>query len=68
MTAKIREAVRARGEAPFLIIARTNAVKINIDDAVQRCDAYAGAGADVLFRSPIGPKIWPISESAHRRH
>jgi len=56
MTAKIREAVRARGEAPLLIIARTNAVKINIDDAVQRCDAYAGAGADVLFPIAYRPE------------
>jgi len=49
MAAKIQEATRARNHADFLIIARTNAVRENMDDALRRCDAYARAGADMLF-------------------
>jgi len=54
MVAKIAEAVRARRNPDLLIIARTNAVRRAMDDALRRCDAYAGAGADMLF--PIADK------------
>ena len=49
MSAKIAEAARMRTNPDFLIIARTNAVRTDMDDALRRCDAYARAGADVLF-------------------
>lgn len=49
MAAKIFEATRARGDDDFMIIARTNAVRLGTDQALLRCEAYARAGADVLF-------------------
>src|SRR5205823_997705 len=49
MAAKVAEAARARSSLDFLIIARTNAVRNDMDDALRRCEAYARAGADVLF-------------------
>lgn len=50
MIAKIREAVSARRDPDFLIIGRTNAVKVScMDDALRRGEAYRKAGADVLF-------------------
>jgi 2-methylisocitrate lyase-like PEP mutase family enzyme len=56
MAAKVKEAVAARRDESFLIIARTNAVRAsNIDDAVHRLEAYKEAGADALlaiFRTP----------------
>jgi 2-methylisocitrate lyase-like PEP mutase family enzyme len=53
MAAKVREAVKARRNAEFVIIARTNAVRqTGLDDAVTRGRAYRDAGADMLFISP----------------
>lgn len=53
MAAKVREAVSARRDPDFLIIARTNAVRAsNMDDALARAEAYRAAGADVLLLSP----------------
>lgn len=50
MVAKVREAVAARQQSDFLIIARTNAARIEgIDDALRRADAMHRAGADVLL-------------------
>lgn len=56
MVAKIREAVRARRSADFVIIARTNAVRqTGMDDAVARGAAYREAGADMLYIAPRNP-------------
>ena len=53
MAAKVREAVSARRDPDFLIIARTNAVRASeMDDALARAEAYRAAGADVLLLSP----------------
>lgn len=53
MAAKIREAVRARRNPEFVIIARTNGVRSSsMDDALRRAAAYRKAGADLLFVSP----------------
>lgn len=56
MVAKIEEAVRARRDADFVIIARTNGVRqTGMDDAIRRALAYKAAGADVIYigaRSP----------------
>lgn len=53
MAAKIREAVRARRNPEFVIIARTNGVRSSsMDDALRRAEAYRKAGADMLFVSP----------------
>lgn len=50
MVGKIRAAVAARTSPDFLIIARTDAVAVEgIDAALARADAYARAGADILF-------------------
>jgi 2-methylisocitrate lyase-like PEP mutase family enzyme len=50
MTAKVRAAVDARRSADFVIIARTDAIAVEgLDAAIERCRAYADAGADVVF-------------------
>ena len=48
--AKIRAAVDARGEARFMITARTDALETHgLEEAVRRALIYKEAGADVLF-------------------
>jgi methylisocitrate lyase len=48
--AKIRAAVDARGEAPFVITARTDALETDgIDEAIRRARLYKEAGATQLF-------------------
>ena len=50
MTLKVRAAVAARRSDETLIIARTDALQVTgLDDAISRCNAYAGAGADLVF-------------------
>jgi 2-methylisocitrate lyase-like PEP mutase family enzyme len=50
MVAKIRVAVESRDSADFLIIARTDARTTHgLDEALRRGEAFAEAGADVLF-------------------
>ena len=49
MVDKVREAVRARRHPDFLIIARTNVARENLDEAIERAAAYKAAGADLLF-------------------
>ena len=50
MVRKIRVAVEARASPDFLIIARTDArTALGLDEALRRADAYARAGADILF-------------------
>jgi 2-methylisocitrate lyase-like PEP mutase family enzyme len=50
MVAKVRAAVAARRSAQTVIIARTDALQpLGLDEAIDRCNAYAEAGADVLF-------------------
>jgi methylisocitrate lyase len=52
MAAKVREAVAARRNPDFLIVARTNAMRAsNMDDALRRGEAYRSAGADLLLLS-----------------
>ena len=52
MAAKVREAVAARRDPDFLIVARTNAMRAsNFDDALRRGEAYRQAGADLLLLS-----------------
>lgn len=53
MTAKVEEAIRARIDPDFLIVARTNGVRASsMDDALRRVEAYKRAGADLLLLSP----------------
>jgi 2-methylisocitrate lyase-like PEP mutase family enzyme len=47
---KIRVAVAARSSRDFLIIARTDArSSLGLDEALRRAEAFATAGADILF-------------------
>jgi 2-methylisocitrate lyase-like PEP mutase family enzyme len=50
MVAKIKVALEARDSKDFLIIARTDARTAHgLDEALRRGEAYAEAGADILF-------------------
>jgi 2-methylisocitrate lyase-like PEP mutase family enzyme len=50
MVRKIQVAVDARASKDFLIIARTDArSSLGLDEALRRAEAYARAGADILF-------------------
>ena len=52
MAAKVREAVAARRDPAFVIVARTNAMRASdMADALRRGEAYRKAGADVLLLS-----------------
>lgn len=47
---KIRVAAESRDSSDFLIVARTDARAVNgLDDALRRAEAFAEAGADILF-------------------
>ncbi len=78
MVLKVRAACEARCNADTLIIARTDALQVHgLDDAIDRCNAYREAGADVTFvdappdRAAIeqiaervdGPKLANMSET-----
>jgi 2,3-dimethylmalate lyase len=50
MVRKIKVAVASRSSPEFLIVARTDArTKHGLDEALRRGEAYAKAGADILF-------------------
>ena len=50
MAGKIRAAVAARADPDLVIIARTDArAVLGLDAAIERANAYAAAGADVIF-------------------
>jgi 2-methylisocitrate lyase-like PEP mutase family enzyme len=50
MVDKIKVAVSSRDDSNFLIIARTDSrTTLGLDEALRRADAYAKAGADILF-------------------
>jgi 2,3-dimethylmalate lyase len=50
MIRKIRVAVESRRSPEFVVIARTDArTTLGLDEALRRAEAYAKAGADVLF-------------------
>jgi methylisocitrate lyase len=50
MVAKVRAACAARRDSDFIIVARTDARGVEgLDAAVTRAQAYADAGADVIF-------------------
>jgi 2-methylisocitrate lyase-like PEP mutase family enzyme len=62
MVKKIRVAAEARTSRDFLIIARTDArTTLGLDEALRRAEAYARAGADILFVES------PESEAEMRR-
>lgn len=50
MVLKVRAAVAARTDPETLVVARTDALQVHgVDDAIDRCNAYAEAGADVAM-------------------
>jgi 2-methylisocitrate lyase-like PEP mutase family enzyme len=50
MVRKIKVAAATRGSPDFLIVARTDArTSLGLDEALRRGEAYARAGADILF-------------------
>src|SRR5262245_21559853 len=50
MVAKVKEAVAAKRDPDFVVIARTNACRqTSLDDALRRAEAMREAGADILF-------------------
>jgi 2-methylisocitrate lyase-like PEP mutase family enzyme len=52
---KIKAAVDARTDPDFVIIARSDAIGVtSLDDALERANAYAEAGADLLFLPYLG--------------
>jgi len=56
-TQKIEQAVAARRDEDFIIIARTNAcITDDLDEALRRADAYKRAGADLLIVVPTNPE------------
>jgi len=58
--AKIHAAVDARRDDDFMIIARTDAIAVEgFDAAIERAQAYAEAGADMLFVEAPGPAQLP---------
>ena len=56
-TARIRAAVAARRNPDFLIVARSDAFWVNrdLEDCISRLQAYAEAGADLVFPTMVGP-------------
>ena len=59
MTDKIRAAVAARTDADFVIIARTGAVRNeSFERAIERGNAYADAGADIIMLMPTNELEW----------
>lgn len=50
MVTKIKVASDARSSAEFMIVARTDALtQFGLDEALRRAEAYARAGADIIF-------------------
>jgi len=50
MVERIKEAIAARTDPDFVIIARTNARRLStLDDAIKRAESFKQAGADMLF-------------------
>ena len=62
MTGKIRAAISARRDPDLLLIARTGAIaNEDFEAAMDRCEAYFAAGADVLMVLPETPEQWALA-------
>jgi 2-methylisocitrate lyase-like PEP mutase family enzyme len=57
VVAKLQVAISARRDPDFLVIARTDALRVtrSLDETVSRCRAYARAGADLLMVLDLEP-------------
>ncbi len=58
MADRLRVAVRARWNPDFVIVARTDALRVtkSLDETIARCRSYAEAGADALMVLDLGPE------------
>jgi methylisocitrate lyase len=56
---RIRAAVEAREDPDFLIVARSDAAWAtgDVEETVRRLDAYAAAGADMVFPTMVPPPV-----------
>jgi 2-methylisocitrate lyase-like PEP mutase family enzyme len=62
---KIKAAVDARTDADFVVIARSDAIGVtSLDDALERAQAYAEAGADLVFLPYLRLKDIPKAAAA----
>ncbi|MCS4538890.1 MAG: methylisocitrate lyase [Thaumarchaeota archaeon] len=58
MVQKIKAAVEARQDPDFIIIARTDARAVEgLNEAIKRAQAYAKAGADVIFPEALESRV-----------
>jgi methylisocitrate lyase len=57
MAERLRTAVAARRSRDFVIVARTDALRVtkSLDEAIARCRDYVAAGADALMILDLGP-------------
>ncbi len=66
MVLKVKTAVATRKDPALLVIARTDALQTDgLDEAIDRCNAYAEAGADLVFVDAPGSKD-ELAEIARR--
>src|SRR5919201_626323 len=58
MAERIRAARAARTDPEFMIVARSDAFWVNddLEDCIARLQAYAEAGADMIFPTAVGPR------------
>lgn len=62
---KIKAAVDARTDPDFVVIARSDAIGVtSLEDALDRAQAYAEAGADLIFLPYLRPKDTPRAVAA----
>ncbi|HXG17597.1 MAG TPA: oxaloacetate decarboxylase [Methylomirabilota bacterium] len=62
---KVKAAVDARTDADFVVIARSDAIGVtSLDDALERAQAYAEAGADLVFLPYLRLKDIPKAVAA----
>jgi methylisocitrate lyase len=66
MVAKIKAAKDAQDDPGFVVIARTDASIVSVDEIVKRGIAYADAGADVIFTVMHGAGILRNPPEAQR--
>ncbi len=59
--AKVKTAVEARGDADLVIIGRSDADEISLDEMIERCNLYLEAGADMAM--PIVIKVDGVPRS-----
>ena len=66
MAGRLRIATKARRNENFVIVARTDALRVtkSLDEVVDRCGQYVEAGADALMVLDLGPEQAPMLREA----